>query len=76
MAAVQVAVAPGPGMSMLAGILNAAGRPASAEARMIAARVADGLAVAAAAEVSALQRGRGDRENQARSPYGYAERIT
>jgi hypothetical protein len=72
MAAAEVAVAPGPGMSMLAGIRNAPGRPAGAEARMTAARVADGLA---AAEASGLQRSRGDREDDARSPSGHAERI-
>ena len=76
MATVEAAVAPRAGMSALARIPNAPGRPASAEARMIAARVANGLAVAAAAEASGLQRSRDDRENDARGPYGHAERIT
>ena len=76
MAAAQVALAPRARMSALARIRNAPSRPASAEARTIAARVANGLAVAAAAEASGLQRSRDDRENDARGPYGHAERIT
>ena len=75
MAAVELALPPRAGMSALARIRNAPSRPASAEARMIAAGVANGLAVAAAAEACGLRRSRDDRENDARGPYGHAERI-
>ena len=76
MAAAEVAVAPRARMSALARNRDAPSRPASAEARMIAVRVADGLAVAAAADASGLQPSRDDHENDTRGPYGHAEKIT
>ena len=78
MAAAEVTLGPRAGMSVLARMRNAPSRWASAEARMIAARVANGLAVAAAAaaEASGCQRGRDGREDDARGPYDHAQRIT
>ena len=56
MAAAEVTLGPRAGMSARARIRNAPSRWASAEARMIAARVANGLAVAAAAAAEASGR--------------------
>ena len=68
---------PRAGMSALARIRNAPSRSASAEARMIAARVANGLAVAvaAAAEASGRSAAAMIAKDDARGPYGDAERV-